>query len=318
MSETREERASGLSDRELLEATPRGTGGREAQVGVFVLIGLVSFLVVLFWMTDPATLRGRYMLVTTVDNAGGVRVGDPVQMSGVILGRVHDFEMTQLGEVDITMEIDGRWQVPVGSEARLGAAGLFGGRTLEIIPAEADRYYEENDTLPGEGATGGGLLGSVDELSSRAGTVLASIDSLLDHQTVGSVRASARALESLLTELNAVTQEQRASLQRLTTSLNNAASGLEEAAGAGPDIRAAVARADSAMVVLGATSENLDAATQSLRLVLARMERGEGTLGRLSTDESLYVSLQSAAESLNALIADLQANPNKYINISIF
>ena len=72
------------------------------------------------------------------------------------------------------------------------------------------------------------------------------------------------------------------------------------------------------MVVLRATGENLDAATESLRTVLARMDRGEGTLGRLSTDESLYVSLRAAAESLNTLLADLQANPSKYINISIF
>ena len=41
-------------------------------------------------------------------------------------------------------------------------------------------------------------------------------------------------------------------------------------------------------------------------------------MGRLSTDETLYVSLSDAALSLNNLLTDLQANPNKYINISIF
>lgn len=314
----RDEGQGRLSDAELMAATPRGTGGREAQIGVFVLIGLISFIIVLFWMTDPATLRGRYMLVTTVDDAGGIRAGDPVQMSGVILGRVHDFEMTAAGEVDITVEIDGRWNIPVGSRAKLGSAGLFGGRTLEIVPSNADRYYEEYDTLPGEGAAGGGLLGSVDALSGRATTVLESIDSLLDDQTVGSIQTSARALEGLLSELSTIAREQRAELQQLTASLNVAAEGLEEASAAGPDIAAAAARADTTMAVLAETSANLDSAVQSLRTVLARMERGEGTLGRLSTDESLYVSLHAAAESLNTLLADLQANPNRYINISIF
>ena len=87
---------------------------------------------------------------------------------------------------------------------------------------------------------------------------------------------------------------------------------------AGPDIANAIARADSAMATLVATGESLDAATSSLSVILERVERGEGTLGRLSTDESLYVSLNDAAESLNSLLMDLQANPNKYINISIF
>jgi phospholipid/cholesterol/gamma-HCH transport system substrate-binding protein len=48
------------------------------------------------------------------------------------------------------------------------------------------------------------------------------------------------------------------------------------------------------------------------------MDAGEGTLGRLSTDDSLYVNMNAAAQSLNTLLQDLQANPNRYINISIF
>jgi phospholipid/cholesterol/gamma-HCH transport system substrate-binding protein len=258
------------------------------------------------------------MLVTTVENAGGIRAGDPVQMHGVILGRVHDFEMVSAGQVDITMEIDGRWQVPLGSRTVLGAAGLFGGRTLQIEPSTSTQYHQENDTLPGDGAVGDGLLGSVDELSAQAGSVLGSIDRLLNAETVGSVQGSAKALESLLAELSVVTREQRGALQRLTASLTGAAEGLEDATAVAPDIARAVARADSAMAALTVTGANLDAATISLRSVLERMDRGEGTLGLLSNDEALYVSLTTAAQNLNALLADLQANPSKYINISIF
>ncbi len=318
MSDGRVRAGAALSDEEILAAAPRGAGGNEARIGVFVLFGLFAVILMLFWMTDPATLRGRYMLVTTVDDAGGIRVGDPVQMHGVILGRIHDFEMVEAGEVDITMEIDGRWDIPLGSRTRLGAAGLFGGRTLQIVPSDATRYHEEYDTIPGEGPSGEGLLGSVDQLSGQAEVVLASIESLLSEEMVGSVQGSARALEELLEELSAVTREQRGALRELTASLTDAAEGLEEASAAGSDIASAAARADSAMAVLTETGENLDAATESLRSVLARMERGEGTLGRLSTDESLYVSLNDAAESLLTLLEDLQANPDKYINISIF
>jgi phospholipid/cholesterol/gamma-HCH transport system substrate-binding protein len=307
-----------LSDDEILGATPQGSGGKEAQVGVFVLLGLISFIVVLFWMTDPATLRGRYMLVTQVDHAGGVRAGDPIQMQGVNVGRVHDFEMLGDERVIITVEIEGQWQIPVGSHTVMGESGLFGGRTIEVIRGPGPGYYAEGDTLQGEGAASGGLLGSVDELSARAESVLSSLDEMLDAETVGSVQGSARELEALLSELSAVTREQRGALAGLTTTLQNAADGLEAASEAGPDIRSAMARADSAMAMLTTTSETLDAAAASLNTILGRMERGEGTLGRLSTDESLFVSLNTAAETLTALLEDLQANPSKYINISIF
>ncbi len=318
MSDSNDIEQRGLSDEEILNAVPRSSGGKEAQVGAFVLLGLISFIVVLFWMTDPATFRGRYMLVTRVENAGGVRSGDPIQMQGVVIGRVHAFEMTDENEVYITMEIEGEWEIPVGSSTVMGASGLFGGRVLEVERGPGPGVYTDYDTIQGEGAMGSGLLGSVDVLSAQAESVLESIDRMLDEETVGSVQGSARELQTLLADLSLIAREQRGSLAELTATLNRAAEGVEAASEAGPEIASAVARADSAMAILAATSANLDGAVESLGTILDRMERGEGTLGRLSTDESLYVSLNQAAESLNTLLADLQANPNRYINISIF
>lgn len=318
MTDERREPGKGVSDEELMAALPKEGGAKNARVGVFVLVGLISFVIVLFWMTDPATFRGRYKIVTTVSDAGGVRSGDPIQMYGLNLGRVHDFEIEGPGRVSITMEIEGRWEIPVDSRARFGASGIFGGRTLVIEPGEASQMLQPWDTIPGESPAGEGMLGAVDELSGQAGTVMERINQLLDQETIGSVQGSARELEQLLTELSAITQEQRGGLSELTASLRRSAAGLEEAAASGSDVARAVARADSAMANLESTSQTLDAAASSLREVLARMERGEGTLGRLSTDETLYVSLTTAAESLNALLIDLQANPRRYISLSIF
>ena len=66
------------------------------------------------------------------------------------------------------------------------------------------------------------------------------------------------------------------------------------------------------------TSQTLGRASGSLETVLARMERGEGTLGKLSQDEALYGNLNSAAANLNQLVADIRANPKKYLSVSVF
>ena len=294
-----------LTDEELLEAVPSGSGGKEARLGLFVILGLVSFVIVLFWMTDPATLRGRYMLVTSVDHAGGVRSGDPIQMQGVNLGRVSNFE--------------GEWRIPVGSTVTFGAAGLFGGRTLEIVRGESSEFYEAGDTIPGVGAGGGGLLGSVDELSARAVDVLESIQRLLDPETVDAIRGTAVDARQLVAEFSTLASDLRGPLTELTESLAQTAEGLSTVADAGPDIASAMARADSTMAVLQETSTNVDAAMSSLSTVLARIENGEGSLGRLTTDDAeLYENINAATESLSNLLQDLQENPNRYINISIF
>jgi len=305
------------SDEELRNATPKGTGGKEVRVGIFVIAGLLAFVLVLFMLTDPSTFRGRDKIVTVVENAGGIRRGDPIQMRGVNIGRIAKFELRPDGRVAITMEIEGEWPVPVGSRTVLGASGMFGGRTLDVIQGPGPGLVENWDTIPGTDE-GGDVMAAVEDLSGQAGTVFERIEALLSEETVSSVQGSASELESLLSELSGTIAEQRGTLRALTQSLARSAEGLEDAAAAGPDIARAAARADSAMAALTETGENLDAAIGSLRSVLARMDAGEGTLGRLSTDDSLYVSMSAAAESIRALVEDLQANPSKYINISIF
>ena len=305
------------SDQELNTALPKNTGGREAMVGIFVIFGMVALVAVLFLLTDPATMRGRYMLVTTVEDAGGVRRGDPVQMRGVIIGRINGFEMMANGRVAVRMELEGEWMIPVGSRTELGSAGMFGGRTMEILPSNETTYQQPFDTLPGRDG-GMGLLADAEMLSAKADSVLSGLQSLMNASTVASVQGSASELETLLTELSGMTQEQRGTLKRLTESLANSAEGLEEAAAAGPDVAKAIARADSAMEALTATGRSLDQAAASLQTLLGRIERGEGTLGKLSTDDALYSNMNRAAESLAALVEDLKANPKKYINVSIF
>lgn len=303
-----------LSDEELAKAAPKRSGGKDVRIGVFVLSGLLAFVVILFLLTDPATMRGRYMLVTTVADAGGVRRGDPVQMRGVIIGRINNFEMMRDGRVAVRMELEGEWQIPLGSRAKLGAAGLFGGRTMEVIPTDGTTYHQPFDTIPGSDG-GSGLMGSADELGAKATAVLSGLEELLNDSTVSSAQGSVGEMEALLTELSAVVAEQRSTLRTLTASLARSAGEMEEAT---PDARRALARADSAMAVLAQTGENLDKAAVSLRALLERVDRGEGTLGKLARDEALYDNVNRAAESLTALLADVRANPKKYINVSIF
>ncbi len=109
-------------------------------------------------------------------------------------------------------------------------------------------------------------------------------------------------------------------LEDLIASLNRAADGLADVTG--PEIRddisSAVSQADSLMGRLSATSVRFDRAAASLETILGRMERGEGTLGQLSVNDSLYVSLNAAVASVRLLADDMRANPGRYINLSIF
>lgn len=304
------------TDEELVRLTPPTSGRRELRVGIFVLVGIAAVLLVLFMMTDPATFRGRYEVATLVENAGGIRSGDPVQMRGVNIGRVRQFSLTPEG-VLIGLEIEGIWEIPEDSRTRLVSNGLLGGRTVDVVEGESTRRVPRGSILPGELVAS--ALESTDDFAVDAQDVLQRVRRLLSDTTLSAVQGGAVEMEGLLRELSGVVDTQRSELARLTASLNRTAAELEGVTRtAGPDLARTLARADSAMLQLNRTSGTLDQAAASLRTVLGRMERGEGTLGRLATDEALYTNLNRASQSMAELLEDVRLNPGRYVRLRIF
>ena len=160
-------------------------------------------------------------------------------------------------------------------------------------------------------------MSASESLGIEADTDLQRINTLLSPQTIGGVGRSVEELQALLGELSAMTSQQRQELASLTSSLRRSAEGIEGAT-AGPELARSVARIDSLTTRLNETSTSLDAASRSLETVMGRIEQGEGTLGLLSADEQLYTNLNSVAENLNALVLDIQENPRRYIDLSVF
>jgi ABC-type transporter Mla subunit MlaD len=121
----------------------------------------------------------------------------------------------------------------------------------------------------------------------------------------------------MLGALSALAADQRTQLSALSASLRRSAAGVENAA-TRPELARAIARTDSLTARLDAATAQLQAASTSLAVVTGRIERGEGTLGKLSKDDALYTNLNSAVANLNQLTTDIRANPRKYLSVSVF
>lgn len=310
-----EGRAEGPSEEDLRRHSPRPTGGREVRIGLFVLVGIASVLVILFLFTDPAMFRGQYMVTTEMEHAGGVRQGDAVQMRGVPIGQVRDFAMVPEG-VEIVLRVDDRWEIPEDSRARLAGAGVLEGRTIEIVPGDSPVALEPGGRIPGEAREG--VMGLAEDLGEQASDVMGRVDHLLDEPTVSSLQGSVRQLEELLAVLAEASRQQQDEVARLIETLNRSAEGLEEASRGGEDVARAAAQADSALMELRTTGRTLDQVAGSMETVAGRVERGEGTLGRLSRDDELYEQLLATTRSIEELALDVQENPQRYIRLRIF
>jgi ABC-type transporter Mla subunit MlaD len=77
-------------------------------------------------------------------------------------------------------------------------------------------------------------------------------------------------------------------------------------------------RLDSLTANLTRLAGSLSAATSSLSDVLGKMNRGDGTLGKMATDTMLYRNLSSTLASLTALLNDLKERPGRYLTVKVF
>ncbi len=314
MNNNKQSRRQRLSDEEILRAVPPTAKLREFRVGIFVILGIAGFFTFLFLMTDPGTFRGRYSVLTHVDNAQGVRNGDPVRIRGINIGRVQGSALDGEG-VLITLEIDGEWRIPNGSRVEMYSEGILGGMIVSIVPGQGEGFVEPMGLLPGE--TSPDLLASAGGMAVEAEDILGQIRALLNDSSVAAAGEAVAHLRDVASDLSALTEGQAGEIRTFMQSLQRSAANVEGIT-EGDEWKATFAAADAALAGLDRTSGEMAKTVASLNTILGRLERGEGTLGRLSTDDSLYEELEATVRTMRELMEDIKANPGRYLKIEVF
>jgi phospholipid/cholesterol/gamma-HCH transport system substrate-binding protein len=293
----------------------------DVRVGLFVILGTVTTLVILFTGTNPSTLRGRHQLTTQVPDAGGLRKGDAVRMRGVTVGSVRGFQMVPSG-VEVQFDLGHDWQVPADSHALITSSGLLGGAALELVPGQSSESLRDGQAIPGSAAAG--PLDTIGKVADETSQTLGRVQALLSDQTVQSVQTSSAELARVLEQLSSLVGEQRQSMTAITGSLRRSAKGVERVA-AGPELARVITRLDSLSARLDQASGSLAQSAASAQTILGRVAQGQGMIGKLSRDEALYDNLNQAVGSINqaaaemgALAQDFRQHPKRYVNFSLF
>jgi len=278
---------------------------KNATVGLLVILGLVVFTAGSLWLRGR-TIRSPDVQVVFAD-IGNLKEGAPVRVSGAPVGRVSEIQFMGVGHVRVGLMLDASVHPTRGSSASIGGVGMLGDAVISFDPGQGAPLVA-GDTVRGTMAAGLFDKGAI--LADQASATLTSLRSMLDTALITNLRqsltTSQQLMKYLMDQKTGPTAEVNAtmrSLQGTTALLDSTLRAL--------DPKKLQTGLDSTMRSTRLMFDRLATATTRMDSLMGKIQRGEGTMGKLATDSMLYVDLRKTLEATTDLINELKKNPGK-------
>ena len=291
---------------------------QEVKVGFLVIMAVVVFVLGLTWLSGGALLGGRQMIVQVVfANVAGLGAGDPVEVSGMRVGRVSDVRLENVGRVMVTLELTtGAWRPRIDARAAVKSIDFLGSKFVDYIPGNSDQFLAEGQIITGVHQTD--ALENAREMADQVSLVLIELKAFLAPTVLDEVRAT---LQSMQGALNVVGDVGTVSLvddaSAAMGTLRNIADRVDSLL-ANPALERSVSGLDEVTTSLQEMAEGLAGASAALSAIMEKMNSGEGSLGLALTDSTLYRNTNDVLVSLRELLDDMRERPGRYFRLKVF
>ena len=296
---------------------------REIKTAILVIASILLFI----W--GYSFLKGRDLLsnYTTYfvkyENVDGLVNSAPVTINGLIVGKVTAIKLNEDWTSIVELQINGDYKVTKNSIAELYSPGPIGGKQVAIIPNKETKEVAAS----GEYLASSSKLGLTEEISKEikpikdklnsvlenANTMLISINQVLDAKTKENLKSSLENLNATLAQFKEVSQNANAMLVDNKSKIDATMTNVQNASVNFSKISDSLAKAN-----IGEAVKKLENTLVSVDKLMADIQSGKGTLGKLAKDEDMYNNFTTASKELELLLQDLRLNPTRYINVSLF
>ncbi|TVQ66092.1 MAG: MCE family protein [Balneolaceae bacterium] len=295
----------------------------EAKVGITVLLAAIVAVIGFRFMSDIPVFRQPMIITAEFDRADGLSGGSLVYIRGVRVGSVRNLALNQAGRVDVYMRIDSEIPIPDNSVARLTSLGLVEGKSIVIEPGNSERHLINGDTVAGIydesvmeflGQKGEELGDDVSNAIAELNQFFMQLNETLNDdarvtldQTLQNTMQATERISSILTgkqqEIGQAIEAGSRMLSQMDTLVTDNR----------PRVDSLMTALESGIRDLETVRTELEQASVNLNEILAKINQGEGTLGRLLNDPSMYENLDSLTVELNSLIRGINENPGRYL-----
>ncbi|MDG0815607.1 MlaD family protein [Bdellovibrio svalbardensis] len=267
----------------------------EFKVGLLVII--VGSLIAVMSMQvsdDPSYLGRSKKAWFLIPNAGGLVKNSAIRSAGIPVGVIKDIRL-QDGQARVDITIKSEIPLTTSASIEIKAQGILGDSHVEVYPGSpTDPPLPDNAQITNIKAKG-----SLDNLMAEVGEVASSLKVVAKNLEEATTEDGTRKhilgrivknVETITNDLAHVTSENKDKIGEIVDQIHDVTSSLQKIAN------------DNSDQGLKKTWEHLSATVKNLDDVTAKISRGEGTIGKLVSDETTAEKVESAIDGVNDLV----------------
>lgn len=293
----------------------------ETKVGVIAAFAIVILILGFNFLKGESIFSRNNTYYAVYDEVDGLFRSNPVVLNGYKVGHVSSVTMDHESlRLIVGIQVPSTIKIPKNTTLKITNNDLLGSKAVEVIMGESDKYAVSGDTLVSKKDKGmaQALTSVLSPLSEKVNDVLGDIDTALTDVSLNSTLAdlsdALSAFKLTALKLNKVLDGKS---DKLDAILNNLQGITGDLRGSTPKINSIVARLDTTSMELakldldGLTTE-LTSTIEEIKGTLTAIQDGQGTLGKLATDDQLWRDLNKTVTDLDSLVNDVIKYPRRY------
>jgi phospholipid/cholesterol/gamma-HCH transport system substrate-binding protein len=296
---------------------------REIKVGIFFTGALVILAVFIFVVGNLSNLfrPTGYPLIIRYETSLGLDKTAAVKMAGIKIGYVKDI-LLEGRRSKVVLSIYPKYanKIPRGSKAVQSVQGLLGEKFVDVQPSIEDDYLRPGDELvPGPSSGMDQLTPMLTSLGNDLQQVARNLKDMTNKETRENFAQAVKNLSSVTAEVESFFHENRGKVGETITAASNTAKSVDER------FKELAQNFDATLNELrGLLEENrgdiresasklkdvlarIDESVKLLNKSLEKIDRGEGTVGKLVNDEGLYQEARGAVGDVRKIADSVSA-----------
>lgn len=310
---------------------------REYSIALLVLLGAGLLIFGVNFLQGLDIFKQRNVYHAVYNNSRGIVEANALQYNGLKVGQVVKVALMPdgTGRIVLSYQLDeSGLTIPKDSKITLGG-DLFG-KWADLKLGSSPQSAVPGDTLFGDAELSltESFSASIDPLKQKAEGMLASVDSVLTSlqlilndsarmdidASFSSIRGTLESLNQSARRIDGMIADERAAIHAVLANIQEITGNLVQY---NDEVASILTNLDSVTTTLASGDvknmlADLSASSAQLKNLMGKIEAGEGTLGKLVHNDTLYNNLQSASNELDLLMEDLRLNPNRYVQLSLF